>query len=60
MSKSENSKPEEYYAQVIIFFKKIYQIKITIKLNKIMKKITKLNNIEHQNKLLLFLIIGKQ
>ncbi len=28
MSKSENSKPKEYYAQVIIFFKKTYQIQI--------------------------------
>jgi len=63
MSKSENSKPKEYYAQVTIFlqiFLSNFKLFITIKLNKIMTKITKLNNIEHQNKLLLFLIIGKQ
>jgi hypothetical protein len=28
MSKSENWKPKEYYAQVIIFFNKIHQIQI--------------------------------
>ncbi len=48
MSKSENSKPKEYYAQVIMFLIFFYQIQITIKFFKIMKKITKLNNIEHQ------------
>ncbi len=62
MSKSENSKPKEYYAQVIIFSNFFIRFKlfITIKLKQNYEKITKLNNIEHQNKLLLFLIIGKQ
>jgi hypothetical protein len=61
MSKNENSKPKEYYAHLILFSNQIDHIKIfiTIKYNKIMKKITKLNEIKHQKKLLLFSISQK-
>jgi flagellar biosynthesis regulator FlaF len=57
MSKKENSKPKEYYAELIIFSNQIF---ITNKLNKIMKKkVTKVNEIKNQNILLLFSISQK-
>jgi hypothetical protein len=61
MSKNENSKPKEYYAQLIIFSNQIHRIQIIYnkKIKQNYENITKLNEIKHQNKLLLFSISQK-
>jgi hypothetical protein len=62
MSKNENSKPKEYYAQLIIFSNQIHHIWIIynnqIKQN--YEKNYKTKWIKHQNKFLLFSISQKK